>query len=353
MIRISIDAMGGDFGPSVVLPALRGWPNGAGCDVPHLRPRGSDPPRAGQAAVPGGQGNGDALRRLGADGRQAEPGAAPRPLEVVDVEGDRGGEERRGRCLRFRRQYRRADGHVEILPAHHGGDRPPGDRGDLADGARRERGLDVGATIGADAHQLIDFAILGTAMARALFGKARPTVGLLNVGVEEIKGQEDVREAGQLLRDADLKSMDYHGFVEGDDIGKGTVDVVVTEGFSGNIALKSAEGTAKQIGEYLRAAMSRTLMARIGYLFAKSAFAALREKMDVRKINGGVFLGLNGIVVKSHGGADEEGIAAAVELGYDMAKNGLIDRIRGDLDQFHASRVTIRESARTEGEQDI
>ncbi len=196
--------------------------------------------------------------------------------------------------------------------------------------------LDVGATIGADSHQLIDFAILGAAMARALFQVQRPTVGLLNVGVEEIKGQEDVREAGQMLREVALKTMDYRGFVEGDDIGKGTVDVVVTEGFSGNIALKSAEGTAKQISEYLRAAMSRTLLARIGYVLAKGAFDRLREKMDVRKINGGVFLGLNGIVVKSHGGTDDEGFAAAVELGYDMVRNRLIDKIRVDIDLFHS-----------------
>src|SRR5262245_48805379 len=121
--------------------------------------------------------------------------------------------------------------------------------------------LDVGATIGADAHQLIDFSILGAAMARALFDIDRPTVGLLNVGVEEIKGLEEVREAGKLLREIDLPSLRYHGFVEGDDIGKGTVDVVVTEGFSGNIALKTAEGTARQIAEYLRAAMSRTWLA--------------------------------------------------------------------------------------------
>ncbi|MEI5680627.1 MULTISPECIES: phosphate acyltransferase PlsX [unclassified Mesorhizobium] len=196
--------------------------------------------------------------------------------------------------------------------------------------------LDVGATIGADAHQLVDFAILGTGMARALFGMERPTVGLLNVGVEEIKGQEEVKEAGRLLREAGKMAMDYHGFVEGDDIGKGTVDVVVTEGFAGNIALKTAEGTARQIGGYLRAAMSRTLMAKIGYLFAKGAFDTLREKMDVRRANGGVFLGLNGIVVKSHGGADAEGFAAAIELGYDMVRNGLLDRIEADLDLFHA-----------------
>jgi glycerol-3-phosphate acyltransferase PlsX len=196
--------------------------------------------------------------------------------------------------------------------------------------------LDVGATIGADAHQLIDFAILGTGMARSIFGITRPTVGLLNVGVEEIKGQEEVKEAGRMLREADMASMDYRGFVEGDDIGKGTVDVVVTEGFSGNIALKTAEGTARQIAGYLRAAMSRTLMARIGYFFAKGAFDLLREKMDVSRSNGGVFLGLNGIVVKSHGGADSAGFAAAVELGYDMVRNRLLDRIEADLDLFHA-----------------
>ena len=196
--------------------------------------------------------------------------------------------------------------------------------------------LDVGATIGADAHQLIDFAILGSAMSRALFDIDRPTVGLLNIGVEEVKGQEEVKEAGQLLREAGMMSMSYHGFVEGDDLGKGTVDVVVTEGFSGNIALKTAEGTARQIGSYLRAAMNRTLMARIGYVFAKGAFDRLREKMDVRKSNGGVFLGLNGIVVKSHGGTDDEGFAAAVELAYDMIRNGLLDRIEADLDLFHA-----------------
>ena len=196
--------------------------------------------------------------------------------------------------------------------------------------------LDVGATIGADAHQLVDFGILGAAMARAVFGIDRPTVGLLNVGVEEIKGQEEVKEAGRLLREASMMSMHYHGFVEGDDIGKGVVDVVVTEGFAGNIALKTAEGTARQIAGYLRAAMSRTLMARIGYLFARSAFDTLREKMDVRKSNGGVFLGLNGIVVKSHGGADEEGFASAIELGYDMTRSRLLDRIEADLDLFHA-----------------
>ena len=160
---------------------------------------------------------------------------------------------------------------------------------------------------------------MGAAMARIVFDLDRPTVGLLNVGVEEIKGIEMVKEAARILKEADLPHLDYHGFVEGDDIGKGTVDVVVTEGFTGNIALKTAEGTAKQIGEYLSDAMTRTLMAKIGYLFAKRAFDALRDKMDPRKVNGGVFLGLDGVVIKSHGGTDAVGFASAIDVAYDMA----------------------------------
>ncbi len=196
--------------------------------------------------------------------------------------------------------------------------------------------LDVGASIGADSQQLIDFAIMGSAMARALFEVSRPTVGLLNVGVEEVKGQEEVREAGRLLREAQLETLEYTGYVEGDDLGKGTVDVVVTEGYSGNIALKTAEGTAKQIASYLRAAMSRTWMSRLGYILAKGAFDMLREKLDPRKVNGGVFLGLNGIVIKSHGGTDAEGFAAAIDVGYDMVRNGLNQKIENDLKIYHA-----------------
>jgi glycerol-3-phosphate acyltransferase PlsX len=134
-----------------------------------------------------------------------------------------------------------------------------------------------------------------------------------------------------MLRETRPDAFDYYGFVEGDDIGKGTVDVVVTEGFAGNIALKTAEGTAKQFAEHLRSAMSRTVMAKIGYFFARQAFRALKEKMDPRRANGGVFLGLNGVVIKSHGGTDPEGFAAAIDLGYDMAKYELLAKINGML----------------------
>jgi glycerol-3-phosphate acyltransferase PlsX len=196
--------------------------------------------------------------------------------------------------------------------------------------------LDVGATIGADSEHLVDLAVMGSAMARVLFDLERPTVGLLNIGVEEVKGQEAVREAGRILREGHFPFLDYVGFVEGDDIGKGTVDVVVSEGFAGNIALKTAEGTARQIGEYLRSAMSRTWRAKIGYLLARAAFQTLRDKMDPRKANGGVFLGLNGIVIKSHGGTDAEGFAAAVDLGYDMVRYQLLNKISDTLVR-HAS----------------
>jgi glycerol-3-phosphate acyltransferase PlsX len=187
--------------------------------------------------------------------------------------------------------------------------------------------LDVGASIGADEEHLINLAAMGSAMARVLFDIERPTVGLLNVGVEEIKGLEAVREAGQRLREGNFPYFDYIGFVEGDDIGKGAADVVVTEGFAGNIALKTAEGTARQFAQYLKDAMARTLAARLGYLLARHAFRTLREKMDPRKANGGVFLGLNGIVIKSHGGADAEGFAAAVDMGHDMFRYGLLGKI--------------------------
>jgi phosphate acyltransferase len=193
--------------------------------------------------------------------------------------------------------------------------------------------LDLGATIGADARHLVHMAIMGSAMARIVLGIEEPKVGLLNVGVEEIKGIEEVKEAGAILRAASLPHMRYHGFVEGDDLGKGTVDVVVIEGFTGNIALKTAEGTAKQIASYLRSALGATLMSRIGYFFARKAFAALRDKMDPRQSNGAVFLGLQGIVIKSHGGTDALGFCGAVEIGYDMARQDLQAKILETIGQ--------------------
>lgn len=191
--------------------------------------------------------------------------------------------------------------------------------------------LDIGASIGADAHHLVDLAIMGAAMANILLDIEKPTVGLLNVGTEDIKGLEEIKAAGRMLREAQLPNLTYHGFVEGDDIGRGTVDVVVTEGFTGNIALKTAEGTARQMAAFLRQAMSSSLMAKIGYIFARRAFEALREKMDPSRAGGGMFLGLDGVVIKSHGGADKVAFAYAIETGFEMARHDLLARIRESL----------------------
>lgn len=190
--------------------------------------------------------------------------------------------------------------------------------------------LDVGANIGATSRQLVDFALMGGAMARILFHRERPTVGLLNVGSEEIKGGEEVKQAHAWLKDRDLP-ISYAGYVEGDEIGQGVVDVVVVEGFTGNIALKTAEGTAKQIGRYLKDAMTSSLLTKLGALLARGGFKALKQKMDPRRVNGGTFLGLNGIAIKSHGGSDALGFASAVDLAYEMADSGLVARLGADL----------------------
>jgi glycerol-3-phosphate acyltransferase PlsX len=193
--------------------------------------------------------------------------------------------------------------------------------------------LDLGATIGGDAHHLVAMAAMGSAMASVLFNLERPTVGFLNIGVEEIKGHEEIREAAELLRGMNLPQLEYIGFIEGDGIGKGAADVIVSEGFSGNIALKATEGAARQISEFLRNEISKSWMAKIGYLLARGAFKALRDKLDPNKSNGGVLLGLNGVVVKSHGGTDAEGFAYAVDVGYETARNDLLTKINEMLNR--------------------
>ncbi len=194
--------------------------------------------------------------------------------------------------------------------------------------------LDCGANVAASAEQLVDFAVMGEAFAHAVFGLDRPSVGLLNVGAEEQKGNDAVKGAAQTLRGTNLP-MAFHGFVEGDDIAKGTVDVVVTDGFTGNIALKTAEGTARLVSQFLRQALSRSWFGRLGALIASGALATLRRKLDPRASNGGIFLGLNGVVVKSHGGTDAIGFAGAIDMAIDMVKADINTRIikdRGGID---------------------
>jgi glycerol-3-phosphate acyltransferase PlsX len=189
--------------------------------------------------------------------------------------------------------------------------------------------LDVGANAGCDANQLVDFAVMGEAFARTIFGIDRPTVGLLNIGEEEVKGIEPVKRAAHILRASRLP-IEFCGFVEGDDIGAGAVDVVVTDGFTGNVALKTAEGTAKLVTHYLKSALKRSFFGRLGAIFATGALRALKKKLDPRSLNGGVFLGLNGVVVKSHGSADALGFASAIDLAIDMASSDMLSRISSD-----------------------
>jgi glycerol-3-phosphate acyltransferase PlsX len=189
--------------------------------------------------------------------------------------------------------------------------------------------LDVGANIESSAEQLVEFAVMGEAFARAILGLERPTVGILNVGSEDVKGHEAVKTAAHMLRNINL-DIDFTGFIEGDDIAHGAVDVIVTDGFTGNVALKTAEGTVRMIAEFLRNALRRSLFGMIGAMFAAGALRMLRRKLDPRASNGGIFLGLNGVVVKSHGGSDELGFASALDMAVDMAKAGVIPRIAAD-----------------------
>jgi glycerol-3-phosphate acyltransferase PlsX len=189
--------------------------------------------------------------------------------------------------------------------------------------------LDVGANVSATAEQLVDFAVMGEAFAHVIFGLEKPTVGILNVGSEEQKGNDGVKAAAHILRGTSLP-MAFHGFVEGNDIAEGTVDVVVTDGFTGNIALKTAEGTAKLVGQFLRRSLKRSLFGQIGAFIASGALVALRRRLDPRAANGGIFLGLKGVVVKSHGGTDAIGFASALDMAITMAKADINSRIIAD-----------------------
>lgn len=193
--------------------------------------------------------------------------------------------------------------------------------------------LDLGANVACDADNLVQFAVMGEAFARTAMGIEKPTVGLLNVGVEDLKGKDEVKLAASALRESDLP-IEFKGFVEGDDIARGTVDVVVTDGFTGNIALKTAEGTSRLVSAFLREAFQSSLTAKIGYLFARRAMHKLRLRVDPRRYNGAVLLGLNGIVVKSHGGTDALGFANAVGVAADMATHGFLAKMRHDFEQL-------------------
>ncbi|PIW30304.1 MAG: phosphate acyltransferase [Rhodospirillales bacterium CG15_BIG_FIL_POST_REV_8_21_14_020_66_15] len=196
--------------------------------------------------------------------------------------------------------------------------------------------LDLGANVECDAENLIQFAVMGEVFARNVLGLENPTVGILNVGQEDLKGNQAVKLASQGLMNSKLP-LRFHGFVEGDDIGAGTVDVIVTDGFTGNIALKTAEGTAKLFGHFLKEALTSSLPAKLGALLAKSALTTLKMRVDPRRYNGAMFVGLNGICVKSHGGTDAVGFANAINVAYELISNNFNENIKQDYEQFRAT----------------
>jgi glycerol-3-phosphate acyltransferase PlsX len=193
--------------------------------------------------------------------------------------------------------------------------------------------LDLGANIECDAENLFQFSVMGAIFARTVLGIPEPTIGLLNVGAEQVKGNDAVRAAAELLRSKPIPGI-FHGFVEGNDIPGGAVDVVVTDGFTGNIALKLAEGMGKLYSGFLQKTFRASIMARFGYLLARGAFAKLRERVDPRRYNGGMFLGLSGVCVKSHGGIDAFGFANAIGVAVDMVVQGFNERISEELQRL-------------------
>jgi glycerol-3-phosphate acyltransferase PlsX len=179
--------------------------------------------------------------------------------------------------------------------------------------------LDLGANIECSEENLVQFAIMGKDFSQTILGVKNPTVGLLNIGEEDQKGHDEIKKTAQLLRENE--DINYYGFVEGDDISKGTVDVVVADGFSGNIALKTMEGTAKFFSLMLTKTFKSSILSMVGYFFARNAFKKLKAKMDPRRYNGAVLLGLRGVCVKSHGGTDAFGFSCAINVARDMVKN--------------------------------
>lgn len=200
--------------------------------------------------------------------------------------------------------------------------------------------LDVGANVDSDPDQLVDFAIMGEAFSKALYGIKQPTIGLLNVGSEDAKGHEDIREAMRLLRlYGAMLDLDVRGFVEGNDISMGSTDVVVTDGFTGNIALKTAEGAARLVGGFLKEALTSGPFSMLGALLASGGLKRLKDRMDPSSLNGGVFLGLNGLVVKSHGGTNPKGFATAMGIASRLASSNYTIEVQANLKRLVAARA--------------
>jgi len=196
--------------------------------------------------------------------------------------------------------------------------------------------LDLGANTECDAQNLVQFAVMGSAYARTVLRLDKPRVRLLNIGTEELKGTDELKEAAALLREADYLPLRFDGFTEGDRLSRGDVDVVVTDGFSGNIALKTAEGTARFVTDLLKRAFKSSLRSKAGFALSRPALNLLKVHLDPNNHNGAVFLGLNGLVVKSHGSANPKGVANAIKVAARMVRNDITRKIGDDLDNFRA-----------------
>ena len=208
--------------------------------------------------------------------------------------------------------------------------------------------LDLGANTECDARNLVQFAIMGAAYSRIVTGREKPRVRLLNIGTEENKGTEQLQEAAARLREATGLAMKFHGFIEANSLSRGDVDVVVTDGFSGNIALKAVEGTARFVADLLRRSFQSSLRSKFGFLISRPATELLRTHLDPNNHNGAVFLGLNGVVVKSHGSATANGVANAVAVAARLLEENLTERITADLAELGEARLRDGENGRTE-----
>ena len=329
---LAIDAMGGDNAPDIVLGGLaiaaERHPNGRFLlvgDETRLRPMvaaqkrlvASCTIRHAEAVVPSDMKPTVALRVRNSSMRVAIDAVAGGEVQGVVSAGNTGALLALAKII------------IKTLP---GIDRPamaaigPSARGDVVM-------LDLGANVQYDARNLVEFALMGDVFARTVLGLTAPTIGLLNVGSEELKGDERVRQAADILRMSHIAA-NFHGFVEGHDITAGTVDVVVTDGFTGNVALKTGEGALKLSGALLRQIFQGSLAGKLAYLLVRPGLDRMKLWLDPRRYNGAVMLGLNGVVVKSHGGADAEGFAHAVDVAMDMVTHGFNEQIRTALAQI-------------------
>lgn len=202
--------------------------------------------------------------------------------------------------------------------------------------------LDLGANIQCDAENLVQFAVMGEVFARQVLHIKKPSIGILNVGTEILKGNDSVKQAAAILKETHLP-INFYGFIEGDDIGKGTVDVIVTDGFTGNVALKTMEGTARLFAAALKRELTQKLLGKLGALIARPAINSFRTRFDTRRYNGAMFLGLGGICVKSHGGTDGFGFCHAIKVAHNLVTDKLNDGIKEDFARFSSEHHVIPE----------